>query len=337
MGVTAFCVRMLGVAAAALLSGAGAAEARDQVKIVGSSTVFPFATKAAEQFGKNPEFPQPSVESTGSGGGLTLFCAGVGKAYPDIANASRRIKASEFALCQKNGVTGIIEALAGYDGIVVANAAGGPVFTLTRAQLWTALAAAGPKPVSWNEVDASLPGVKIEVLGPPPSSGTRDAFEELAMQAGCREAGGAASDCKGAGAAIRRDGAYIEAGENDNVIVAKLGANPNAVGVFGYSFLAQNADKLQAAQIGGVAPSFDSIASGAYPLSRSLYLYVKKAHVGVIPGVIEYLGEFLSPAASGPDGYMARAGLIPLSKDVADRNRGQALKQTAMTGAETLK
>ena len=301
--------------AAAAIVAAGAAEARDQIRIVGSSTVFPFSTAVAETFGKTTEFKTPVVESTGSGGGLKLFCSGVGVDHPDITNASRRIKAKEIKLCAENGVEAT-EVKVGYDGIVVANAKNSPAFSVTRAQLWTALADKGPKPTKWSEIDPSLPDIKIEVLGPPPSSGTRDAFEELVMQKGCVKAeAGDKAYCKKDGAHIREDGAYVEAGENDNLIVSKLEANPNALGVFGFSFLDQNSDKLKGAMVDGTEPTFENIASGDYPVSRSLFFYVKKAHVDVIPGMMEYVSEFISDEANGEEGYLVDKGLIPLPAD----------------------
>ncbi|MEM1344709.1 MAG: substrate-binding domain-containing protein [Pseudomonadota bacterium] len=321
----------LGAAAVAIaVAGiASDAAARDQIKIVGSSTVFPFATAVAEQFGKTSTFPTPVVESTGSGGGLKLFCAGVGTEHPDVTNASRRIKASEFQMCQENGVTGIVESVAGYDGIVVANAEAAPDYALTRAHLCLALVegAMNPMPTNWNDVDPALPAVKIEVLGPPPSSGTRDAFEELALEEGCEEAGVEAE------IEIRDDGAYVDAGENDNLIVSKLEANPDALGVFGYSFLEENAGKIKGATIGGVEPSFDNILEGDYPLARSLYFYVKKAHVGVIPGLMEYAAEFVSEDASGEFGYLAEKGLIPLPADAHRENAESVMTQIEMTPA----
>ena len=297
-------------AASTLAVGAASAQGRDQIRIVGSSTVFPFSTAVAEQFGNTTDYPTPVVESTGSGGGLQLFCAGVGVEHPDITNASRRMKTSEFDECQANGVTDITEAIVGYDGIVVANAAGGPAFALTREQLVTALAEQGPKPATWDEVDPSLPAIAIEVLGPPPSSGTRDAFEELVMEEACE---GAGIPCDGI--SIREDGAYVDSGENDNLIVSKLEANPNALGIFGFSFLDQNAASLQGANVDGVEPTFDNIADGAYPVSRSLYFYIKKAHVGVVPGIAEFADEFVSEAAIGEDGYLLDKGLIPLPEE----------------------
>lgn len=323
------------VASAVILAvaAATAADARDQIRIVGSSTVFPFSTAVAEQFGRSTDFKTPVVESTGSGGGMKLFCAGVGTAHPDITNASRRMKEKEFKLCAENGVTEITEAVVGFDGIVIANAKGGPEFSISRAQLWQALAAEGPKPTNWSDVDPSLPAIKIEVLGPPPSSGTRDAFEELVMQKGCKSAeAGDKKYCKKEGAHIREDGAYIEAGENDNLIVSKLEANPDAVGVFGFSFLDQNSDKLQGAVVDGVAPEFDNIASGDYPVSRSLYFYIKNAHVGVIPGLQDYANEFLSEGAAGEEGYLVDKGLIPLPEDDFKVISGDVKSLIKMTG-----
>lgn len=317
--------------AAALVACTGMAHARDQIRIVGSSTVFPFSTAVAENFGRVSGFATPVVESTGSGGGIKLFCAGVGAEYPDITNSSRRMKAKEYKMCQDNGVTEIIESILGYDGIVVANAMDGAEFNLTRAQIWTALAAEGPLPTMWNEVDPALPIAKIEVLGPPPSSGTRDAFEELVMHEGCEEAGG--SDCSGAGGEIRSDGIWVDAGENDNLMVSKLTANPNAVAVFGFSFLDQNADSIKGAYIDDVEPTFENIADGAYPVSRSLYYYLKKAHVGVIPGMAEYAVEFASEAAAGEEGYLVDKGLIPLDEDAFAANADAISALTPMDGS----
>jgi phosphate transport system substrate-binding protein len=309
-----------------------AASARDQIRIVGSSTVFPFSTAVAEQFGRSTDFQTPVVESTGSGGGLKLFCAGVGTDHPDITNASRRMKSSEFELCQGNGVTDITEAVIGYDGIVVANAKGGPVFSLTREQLVTALAEQGPKPTMWNEVDPALPAIKIEVLGPPPSSGTRDAFEELVMEEGCE---GAGIECDGI--SIREDGAYIESGENDNLIVSKLEANPNALGVFGFSFLDQNSDSVKGANIGGVEPTFENIAAGDYPVSRSLYFYIKNAHVGVVPGIQEFANEFMSEGAAGEEGYLVDKGLIPLPADMFSTISGNVASLSTLSADDWAK
>jgi phosphate transport system substrate-binding protein len=314
------------VIAVASVAVAGAAQARDQIRIVGSSTVFPFSTAVAEQFGKTSGFKTPVVESTGSGGGLKLFCAGVGEEHPDITNASRRIKKSEVETCGKNGIT-VVEIKVGFDGIVLANAKGGPAFNITRKQIFQALAAQVPvngKLVAnpyknWSDIDPKLPNEKIEVLGPPPTSGTRDAFVELVMEHGGEEfAEIEALDKKAKKVvlgSVREDGAFIEAGENDNLIVQKLEANPQALGIFGFSYLDQNADKIKGAVVEGKQPTFDAISSGAYPVSRSLYFYVKKEHVGKVPGIQEYVKEFTSDAAAGGEGYLADKGLIPLPKD----------------------
>lgn len=316
------------------MGGVAIAEARDQIRIVGSSTVFPFSTAVAEQFGRTTSFPTPIVESTGSGGGLKLFCEGVGTNTPDMANSSRRIKASEVALCASNGVTEITEVRIGFDGIVLANAKSGPSLDVSLKQVFLALAKEVPvngklvvNPYTkWNEIDASLPDMEIEVLGPPPTSGTRDAFVELAMEAGCESVEGAAElGLEGKAChIIREDGRFVEAGENDNLIVQKLEANPAAYGIFGFSFLDQNADKMKGATVAGVEPEFENIAAGDYPVSRSLYFYVKKAHAGVIPGIEAYLAEFTSDRASGPDGYLLDKGLIPLPDDQRDLVREQA-------------
>lgn len=302
--------------------------ARDTINIVGSSTVFPFATAVAENFGRGSSFKTPKIESTGTGGGIKLFCGGVGVSHPDIANASRAMKASEYETCQSNGVKSIAEVKIGFDGIVLAESKAGQKLDLTLKDIFLALAkdvpdASGklvPNPnKTWKDVNPSLPNTKIEVLGPPPTSGTRDAFAELALEGGCN----AFPDLKALKKsdekkhkaicqAVREDGAYIEAGENDNLIVQKLQSNPKAIGVFGYSFLEQNADKIQGSKIGGVAPTYDTISSGSYPISRSLYFYVKNAHVGTIPGIKEYVKEFTSDKAFGPEGYLADKGLIAL-------------------------
>ncbi len=316
------------VLALAASSLSAQAVARDAINIVGSSTVFPFATAVAETFGRGGDFKTPKIESTGTGGGMKLFCGGVGVSHPDITNASRAMKASEFEKCQEAGVKAIVEVKIGFDGIAVANSKSGPALDLTLKDIFLALAkdvpdANGklvPNPhKTWKDVNSSLPDTKIEVLGPPPTSGTRDAFAELAMEGGCNSFPDLKalkkSDEKKHKAvcqAIREDGAYIEAGENDNLIVQKLESNPKALGVFGYSFLEQNGDKIQGSKVGGVAPTYDSISDGSYPISRSLYFYVKKAHVGTIPGIKEYVAEFTSEKAFGPEGYLADKGLIAL-------------------------
>lgn len=305
--------------------------ARDQISIVGSSTVYPFATVVAEQFGKTTAYKTPVVESTGSGGGLKLFCGGVGIEHPDITNASRAIKSSEIERCERNGVINIIEAKIGYDGIVIANSRHGASFdALTIYDIFTALAAEVPNPdgtetlienpyTHWNQINPDLPDLPIEVLGPPPTSGTRDAFVELAMEGGAKQVpwlktlrGTDKKAFKAIAHTIREDGRYVEAGENDNLIVNKLVTNSNALGIFGYSFLDQNMDKIKGAKIDGVSPEFDLISDGSYPVSRALYFYVKGAHVNTIPGMIQYLQEFMSDAAIGDEGYLADKGLIPM-------------------------
>lgn len=336
--------KTLAVAAVALatVSFAGAAQARDQIRIVGSSTVYPFTTAVAEQFGKAGKFKTPVVESTGTGGGFKLFCAGVGPDHPDLTNASRAIKKSEMEACAKNGVADIVEMKVGYDGIVLASSKKAKHIDVTRKQMFLALAKEVPvngklveNPyTTWNQIDPALPATKIEVLGPPPTSGTRDAFLELVMEAGA-ESFPEIKELKKTDekafkkvfSSIREDGAYVEAGENDNLIVQKLDANPNAFGIFGYSFLDQNGDKLQGAMVDGVAPTFDAIAASKYPVSRPLFVYAKKAHVGQIPGIKEYLAEYTSEKAWGKTGYLADKGLIPMPD--AERKE-QATKVNAL-------
>ena len=319
------------VGAGMLAATAGTAADNDQIQIVGSSTVFPFATTVAERFGKSTDFKTPVVESTGSGGGLKLFCEGLGLDTPDITNASRRIKSSEVEKCAANGVTDIVEVKVGYDGIVLANSRETAQMELTLQDIFLALAKnvpdgegkTQPNPYStWHDVNPALPDVKIEVMGPPPTSGTRDAFVELAMEGGCKSIDWIKALKKQDKPAykalchtIREDGAFIEAGENDNLIVQKLRANPDAFGIFGFSFLDQNDDVVQGALIGGVAPEFELIADGSYPVSRSLFFYVKADHVGKVDGLQEYLAEFTSEKASGEDGYLADKGLIPMPED----------------------
>jgi phosphate transport system substrate-binding protein len=321
---------------------ANAQSARDSINIVGSSTVYPFTTTVAEQFGRQGKFKTPKVESTGTGGGLKLFCNGVGPQFPDIANASRRIKPAELATCAQNGVKDVVEIKVGYDGIVLAQNKNGQSLNLTRKDVYLALAKSVPDPANpsslipnpnttWKQVNSKLPNVKIEVLGPPPTSGTRDSFAELYLEAGCKTFawldGLRTQDepsFKRKCDAIREDGAYIEAGENDNLIVQKLGANPNAVGVFGYSFLEENMDKLKGAVVDGVAPSFETVASGKYPASRPLFIYVKKAHVNVIPGINEFIAEYMSDKAIGEEGYLADKGLIPPAKSEIAKIREDA-------------
>lgn len=335
------------VVAGSFMSAAWAQAARDYISIVGSSTVYPFSTVVAEQFGRSTRFKTPKVESTGTGGGIKLFCAGVGVQHPDIVNASRRIKPAEVADCAKNGVREIVEIKIGYDGIVLATAVGKPRLNLTSRAVFLALAKQVPDPkggsalvpnpyTKWRQVDPALPDQLIEVLGPPPTSGTRDAFVELAMENGCKTFPAIAAlkqdeaRYKTICYSIREDGRFIETGENDNLIVQKLRANPEAVGVFGYSFLEQNEDTVQGSSVDGGVPEFDTIASGAYSVSRPLYVYVKKAHVAAIPGVREYVAEFTGARAMGEDGYLADRGLIPLPADEYARVRRTAQDMAVM-------
>lgn len=313
-----------------LLPSHGVGQAgRDYIYIVGSSTVYPFATVVAERFGRRSSYRTPKVESTGSGGGLKLFCDGVGVDYPDVSNASRPIKPSEIESCAANGVEEIVEVKIGYDGIVVANTIDSPRYELSRAELFLALARQlpGDEPGEWlpnpnrrwSDINPRLPEIRIEVLGPPPTSGTRDVLVELVMETGCNAKAWVRelrvtdpvryrSLCH----TMREDGLFVEAGENDNLIVQKLEANPDALGIFGFSFLDQNNDKVQGAVIDGVTPAFELIADGAYPVSRPLYFYVKKAHVDVIPGLRAFLRELTSDRAWGDDGYLSERGLIPM-------------------------
>ena len=324
---------VVSVAATFVISATALAQSgRDYVYVVGSSTVYPFATVVAERFGRGSDFKTPKIESTGSGGGLKLFCDGVGVDYPDVANSSRAIKASEIASCAANGVTDIIEVKIGYDGIVLANAIDAPQMQLSRKDIFLALAKEVPggsdgeliaNPYrTWQDVNAELPAIRIEVLGPPPTSGTRDAFVELAMEGGCKGVPWIAAlsktdkdRFKSVCHTVREDGVFVEAGENDNLIVQKLQANPNAFGIFGFSFLDQNMEKVKGSLIDGVEPTFEAIADGDYPVSRPLYFYVKKAHVEVIPGLKGYLREFSSERAWGEDGYLSERGLIPMPDD----------------------
>lgn len=309
---------------------ASAASARDAIRIVGSSTVFPYTQAVAEQFANNTGAPSPIVESTGTGGGMKIFCEGIGENTADITGASRAMKASEYELCQKNGVTDISEALIGFDGLSVAvSRANDFDWDLTLGEIYMALGAQVPvdgewedNPYKmWNEIREDLPAVEILAYGPPPTSGTRDAFVELAMHAGCEELdfvkdGGFDGDWVEENCSrMRTDGPFVEAGENDNLIVQRLEADPNAVGIFGYSFLYENLDKLKPVKIEGVEPNADTIADKSYPVSRPLYFYVKNAHRGVIPNLDEFLEEYMSDDALAADGYLAERGLVALSDE----------------------
>ncbi len=334
-------VALIAVAGCGENAGGGSAT-RSGVWAAGSSTVFPFATRVAENFNRSQGGAAPRIESLGTGGGIQAFCQGVGPQTPDIANASRPMKASEFDLCAKNGVTDIVEIKIGYDGIVIATARTGNGFNLRLGDLYTALAAQVPgaggqfvaNPATmWNQVSSGLPAQRIQVYGPPPTSGTRDAFLELGMAPG-GELNPAVAALKsdkarfeGLTHTLREDGAWIDSGENDNAIVQTLTRTPGSLGVFGYSFLEQNLDTVKAETIDGVAPTLDTIADGSYPLARSLYIYVKKAHIGVTPGLQQFVQEFVSNGSAGRGGYLQDRGLVPLPADqlAAQQAAAQAL------------
>jgi phosphate transport system substrate-binding protein len=327
---------------------ATAAVARDQIRIVGSSTVYPFTTAVAEQFGKTTGMATPIVESTGTGGGMKLFCAGVGVDHPDATNASRRIKSGEFEDCKKNGVTDVIELKIGFDGLTLANSKKGPLFNLTKTQIFLALAkeipgADGkmiPNPnKSWSDVDKALPNEPILVLGPPPTSGTRDSFVELVMEKGAEGIDSLKAMKKADAKAfekvwksIREDGAFVEAGENDNLIVKKLEADPKALGIFGFSFLEENSAQLQGSVINGNEPTFENIASGKYTVARPLFVYIKKQHIGVIPGLDKFMAEYVSDKAIGEEGYLSDKGLVALPAAMLEEVRGSVAAATTLTG-----
>ena len=325
MNVKLKSLTMASAVAIAAFSAAGVAQARDQIQVVGSSTVFPYTQAVAERFANETGSPAPVVESTGTGGGMKIFCGGVGTGYPDVTGASRAMKKSEYELCASNGVNDITEVLIGYDGLSMAVSRGGKQLDLTKAQLFEALAARvevdgeiveNPY-TKWSEIDSSLPGIEITVLGPPPTSGTRDAFVELVMEEGCGAFPAIAALDKDARKEVcqrmRTDGPFIEAGENDNLIVQRLESDPNAYGIFGYSFLYENQDKLQAVRIEGVLPEEHTIADGSYGISRPIFFYIKNAHRGAIPGLNEFIGEYTGDDAMGAGGYLAERGLIVLS------------------------
>ena len=306
---------------------------RDQINVVGSSTVYPFSTVVAENFGNKTGIKVPKIESTGSGGGMKLFCKGLGTGHPDITNASRRIKKNEFNQCKENGID-VVEIKVGYDGIVIANSKKAKLLNLTKRQIFLALAKQVPEGnkeggslidnpnKKWSDIDPNLPNKKIEVLGPPPTSGTRDAFNELAIEGGCKTFPKLKAikkqdkkKYKAICRAVREDGAFIEAGENDNLIVQKLIENENAFGVFGFSFLIENEDKIQGSTVDGIAPTMETIADKSYGVSRPLYFYVKLAHVDVIPGIREFLAEYTSEDSWGPGGYLEERGMIPMPEN----------------------
>jgi phosphate transport system substrate-binding protein len=354
------------IAVSALTFTSVTASARDNISIVGSSTVYPFATVVAEKFGKTTQFKTPTIESTGSGGGAKLFCSGNGVSHPDITNASRRMKLSELKKCHANG-TDVVEVLIGFDGIVVANSKKSKQLELTRKDLFLALAKEVPNTdgsetlipnpyKTWKDVNSTLPASKIAVFGPPPTSGTRDAFVELGMEGGCKKVSwikdikSASKKAKKSGDkalskslknkykgichTIREDGAYIESGENDNLIVQKLTKNPDSLGIFGFSFLEENASKVQGSLIEGNEPTFETISSKSYPISRPLYFYVKKNHIGVVPGIEEYVTEFTKDSTWGPEGYLAERGMIPLSDELRAKYSKNATELVILTEAD---
>lgn len=331
-------VKSIVAALVAVFAITSVVEARE-IRIVGSSTVYPFTTIVGETFAAEGN-TAPVIESTGTGGGMKLFCAGIGDSHPDFTNASRAIKGSEKEKCAAKGITPL-EMKVGYDGIVFANSKKSGVLEVTPRELFQALAKDVPQEngnlvpntfTHWNQINPKFPATKIEVLGPPPSSGTRDAWVELVMEAGCKTYDWVKAmkkkdkkAYKGICHGIREDGAYVEAGENDNLIIQKLANNPNAFGIFGYSFLDQNADVIQGSPIAGVVPTFDSIADGSYPASRALYVYAKKEHVGVTEGMKEFMELYLSDDIAGADGSLGDAGLIPLPQKELDKVRADVL------------
>ena len=333
-----FGFKKMALALALLLASTGLAQARDQIKIVGSSTVFPFSSFVAEEFGATGKFKTPVVESTGSGGGHKLFGAGVGENTPDITNSSRRIKKSEFEVAQKNGVTDISEALIGFDGIAIAQNKDASDLNLTLEQLALAVLAEVPKDgklvpnpyTSWDQIDPNLPKRKIVIYGPPTTSGTRDAFEEMVTEKIAHKLGIYEKGYK----KIRQDTAYIPAGENDNLIVQKLAKDKDAVGIFGFSFLEENRDSIKAAKIDGVEPTTETIAKATYPISRSLYFYVKNAHYDLVPGLKEYVELFMSEKMIGDNGALKRIGLVPLPADVREKARKTVLERVKLTADE---
>jgi len=327
------------VIAAAVMSVAGVAQARDQIRIVGSSTVYPFASYVTEEFGALTNYPTPVIESTGSGGGIRLFCNGVGEGTPDITNASRRMKPSELERCEENGVTDITEAKIGSDGIVLGLAASNEPIDLTLEQIFLAVAAQVPVDgelvenpyTNWSDIDASLPDRAISIYGPPSTSGTRDAFEELVMEAASAE-----MDIYGEEGYtdIRTDGVYIDAGENDNLIVQRLAEDTGALGIFGYSFLVENPDTIMGATIGGVEPEVEAISSGEYPVARSLWFYLKNQHADEVTPMYEYANMFMEDQMIGEDGYLVDLGLIPLPEAEREQARQKVADRVKLVAAD---
>ncbi|CZE51525.1 PstS family phosphate ABC transporter substrate-binding protein [Campylobacter geochelonis] len=318
--------------------------AREQIKMAGSSTVFPFSSYVAEEFGATTSYKTPVVESLGTGGGFKAFCAGDGLDTTDISNASRPIKLSEFELCEKNGVTDISGVMIGYDGIAVAQSKDNKPINLTKEQLFLALAKEVPNEDgklipnpynNWNQIDKNLENRPIVVYGPPATSGTRDSFEEQVMQSASKKFS-SYGDKAGKYKTIREDGKYIPAGENDNLIVQKLVQDKNALGIFGYSFLVENPDKITGANIGGIAPNDKTIADGSYPIARSLFFYVKNSHKKDVKGLQELVDLYVSDAMIGKDGVLKTIGLVPMSDETLKRVQ-KAIKEDIKLTKEMVK
>jgi phosphate transport system substrate-binding protein len=331
--------KSLGLAATAVMafSISAQADARTQMRAVGSSTVYPFAKIVAERIARaNPRLGTPIIESTGTGAGMKLFCAGVGERFPDVENASRRMKASEAKLCASNGVTQITEIQVGLDGVTLATAKGSPLGNISQRDIYLAIAKTPyGKPnraKTWKDVNGSLPAIPIRVYGPPPTSGTRDALGELLITPPCEANASMAAlkksdenKFKAICTGVREDGGYIQAGENDNLIVQKIAANPGTIGIFGFSYLEENGDKLKGLSVNGVAPTYESISAFKYPGARPLYIYVKNAHANAIPAVRAFAAEFTKESAFGPNGYLRRqGGMIAAPNNVRARSQQAA-------------
>lgn len=343
-------IALLALGACGDNNSGGSQGARAGIWAAGSSTVFPFTTRVAENFARTSGGAAPRVESLGTGGGIQAFCQGTGPTTPDIANASRRMKKSEFEMCQKNGVTDIVELKIGYDGLVIATALDAPDYGFEGDDLYLALAKEVPGPngsfianpnTTWSQVNPGLPSSRIMVYGPPPTSGTRDSWLELGMAPSAKTIPQLAaldeSDSdrfETLAHTLREDGAWIDSGENDNAIVQTLTRTPGSTGVFGYSFLEQNADSVKAHSVNGVMPTPETIASGEYPISRSMFIYVKKAHIGVTPGLKEFVMEYMSDAAAGRGGYLQDRGLVPLPAEELSAQRALATAMTSMASPE---
>ena len=305
--------RLVQILCAVVLFSSLAQAAEQSIKVVGSSTVYPFTTVVAERFGKDTKYGTPIVESTGTGGGMKLFCAGIGTNSPSVTNASRAIKDKEAALCEKNGVS-FVEFKVGNDGIAFANSVKGPKIDVTKEQLWQAMALLGPQPKKWSDIDPSLPNYDIKIMTPPPTSGTRDAWNSLVMKKGCpadilKEKG------KKACYQLREDGGVIEVGENDTLLINKMVGDKELFAIFGFSYLDSSRDKVQAAKIEGSVISLDSIQSYDYPIARPLFIYFKKEHMDIVPGLEKFMKTYINKKAMGPRGYLMDLGLVPLDKE----------------------